>query len=228
MVSVESQSETPDLMPVEVDDAMRELLQRFPLPAGVMDADCSQEEIAQAFNMSVNTVATWIKQGGMPVVQHGGNGRRYIIRLSHCWAWRKATEAQEDTRDRHNKAQITALQASFLGLEVNDPRAEMTPQQRREAAMADIAWSKAAHMRRQLVPLGDVVNLLETLFQIVRDGIEAMPDRLERELSLKPDQVSTVVRVGDDVLRSMTEAVEEAELKERDVPDVDVQERWLI
>lgn len=228
MVAQDNPAETPELLPVDVDDQLREIIERYPLPHGVMDADCNQEEIAQALNTTVNTVAKWIKQDGMPVAQAGGNGRPYVLRLSHCWAWRRAREAEIDLRSRHNKAQVAALQASFLGLEVNDPQAEMTPQQRKEAAMADIAWSKAAHMRRQLVPLGDVVDLYESIARIVRDGIEAMPDRLERELSLKPEQVQAVVRAGADILRAMTDRIEEEELRERDVPDVEVQERWLI
>ncbi|PTX38711.1 DNA packaging protein Nu1 [Gemmobacter caeni] len=228
MVASEGQVGVPELIPVEVDDVLRDMLDRFPLPHGVQDADCNQEEIAQALNTTVTTVAKWIKQDGMPVVQAGGNGKAYVLRLSHCWAWRRAREADQDLRARHNKAQVVALQASFLGLEMDDPQASMTPQQRREAAMADIAWSKAAHMRRQLVPLADVVDLYEAIAKIVRDGLEALPDRLERELSLKPDQVSDVSRAGADILRAMADRIEEEELRERDVPDVEVQERWLI
>ena len=78
-----------DLIPVDVDDALAEMLMRHPLPAGVLDADCNQEQIAMALGTTVNTVARWIKQDGMPVAQHGGNGRAYILRLSHCWAWRR-------------------------------------------------------------------------------------------------------------------------------------------
>jgi phage terminase Nu1 subunit (DNA packaging protein) len=218
----------PELVAVEVDAALAEMLARFPLPSGVQDADCNQEEIAQALNTTVNTVAKWIRQDGMPVAQPGGNGRAYVLRLSHCYAWKKAQQADLDLRSRHNRDQVAKMQASFLGLDLDDPQANMTPAQRREAAMADIAWSKAAHMRRQLVPLQDVVDLLETLFQICRDGIEAMPDRLEREINLKPEQVASVVRAGSDILNKMSEHIEERELRERDVPDVDVQERWLI
>ncbi|RRH71393.1 DUF1441 family protein [Falsigemmobacter faecalis] len=219
---------TPELLPVEVSAELQAMLDRFPLPPGVMDADCNQEEIAQALNTTVNTVAKWIRHDQMPVAQAGGNGRAYVLRLSHCWAWRKAREADVDLRNRHNRDQVAALQASFLGLTIDDPQANMTPQQRRDAAQADIAWSKASHMRRQLVPLGDVVDLLESLFRIVREGVEALPDRLERELGLRPEQVAAVVRFGDDVLQSMTARIEEAELSERDVPDVEVQRQWVI
>lgn len=225
---MEGQPEAPDLIPVEVDPDLQLVLDRFPLPGGIQDADCNQEEIAQALNTTVNTVAKWIRQDGMPVAQQGGNGKAYVLRLSHCWAWRKAREADADLRSRHNKQQVAALQASFLGMEVDDPQAAMTPALRRETALADIAWSKAAHMRRQLVPLSDVLDLYESILQIVRDGLKAMPDLLEREIALRPEQVGSVVRICDDVLNKMSERIDEAELRERDVQDVDVQERWLI
>lgn len=225
---MESQLETLDLVAVEIDPDLLAILARFPLPPGIQDADCNQEEIAQALNTTVNTVAKWIRQDGMPVAQQGGNGKAYILRLSHCWAWRKARDADADVRSRHTKQQVAALQASFLGMEVDDPQAAMTPAQRRETALADIAWSKAAHMRRQLVPLSDVLDLYESIFQIVRDALKAMPDLLEREIALRPEQVGSVVRICDDVLNKMSERIEEAELRERDVADVEVQERWLI
>ncbi len=218
----------PELLAVEIDPELRAMLDRFPLPTGVQDADCNQEEIAQALNTTVNTVAKWIKQDGMPVAQAGGNGKAYVLRLSHCWAWRMARDADVDQKNRHNRAQVAAMQASFLGLDLDDPQAQMTAKQRRETADADIAWSRAAHLRRQLLPLADVVDLLESVCKVMRDGIEAMPDRLERELGLRPEQVQAVVRIGNDVLQTMAEKIEGAELQERDVPDVEVQKQWVI
>ncbi|MBJ2150641.1 terminase small subunit [Paracoccus sp. IB05] len=225
---MESQSDSPELIAVEVAPEFQEILDRFPLPHGVQDADCNQEEIAQALGTTVNTVAKWIRQDGLPVAQQGGNGKAYVLRLSHCYAWRKGREAEADLRSNHNKQQVAAMQASFLGLDIDNPQAAMSPAQRRETAMADIAWSKAAHMRRQLVPLADVLELQESIFQIVREGLKAMPDLLEREINLKPEHVAAVVRVCDDVLNKMAERVEEEELAERDVPDVEVQDRWVI
>jgi len=220
--------ETTDLIAVEIDDALRSMLERFPMPRGVRDADMNQEEIAQALNTTVNTIAKWIKQDAMPVVQHGGNGKAYILRLSHCYAWKKARDAADSQKVQHNKAQINALQAEFLGLDTESPMAGLSARQREEMARADITWSKAQHMRKQLVPLEDVVSVLEAVCTKVREGIEAMPDRLEREMNLSPAQVALVVRVGKDILQSIHDRIDEAELQERDIPDVEVQKQWMI
>jgi non-ribosomal peptide synthetase component E (peptide arylation enzyme) len=155
-------------------------------------------------------------------------GKPYILRLSHCWAWKRAREAEQDDRSRHNKDQIARLQAEFLGLDVDSPLSQMSAKQRRELADADIAYSRAKQMRRQLLQLDDVVELLESLFATMRDGIEAMPDRLERELSLRPEEVAIVQRVGSDVLTAMAERIEEAELRDQDVEAVEVQRQWTI
>lgn len=66
----------------------------------------------------------------------------------------------------------------------------MTPKERRELAEADMRWSEAQRRRRQLVQIGDVFDLLEGIGKIVRDGVEAMPDRLERELELNRPYLS--------------------------------------
>ena len=135
---MDSMDETPDLIAVEIDDALRSMLERFPMPKGVQDADMNQEEIAQALNTTVNTIAKWIKQDDMPVVQQGGNGKAYILRLSHCYAWKKARDAADSQKVQHNKAQINALQAEFLGLDTESPMAGLSARQREEMARADI------------------------------------------------------------------------------------------
>lgn len=225
---MDGMDETPDLIAVEIDDALGSLLERYPLPRGVMDADMNQEEIAQSLNTTVNTVAKWIRQDGMPVVQQGGNGKAYILRLSHCYAWKKGRDAAVSLQSQHNKAQINALQAEFLGMDTNSPMAGLSAKQRDELAAADIRWSRAQHLRKQLVPLADVVSVLEAICTKVREGIEAMPDRLERELNLKPEEVAAVVRIGEDVLQTIHDRIEEAELNERDIADVEVQTQWMI
>lgn len=221
------QDQPPQLLPVEVDDELAHQLRRFPLPETILDADMNQEEIGRAFDTTVNTVSKWIRDG-MPVAQVGGNGRAYVLRLSHCWAWRMAREAEADQRNRHNENQISLLRAEFLGVEVGDQAAQLSAKERRELAEADMRWSEAQLRRRRLVQRTDMVDLLESIGKIVRDGLEGMPDRLERELDLSPAQVAVVDRIGKDILTAIADRIEEEELTGRDIDDTDIGARLLI
>lgn len=228
VLTVEHEGQAPDLMPVDISVELADLIARYPLPAGVLDADMNQTEMAQALKTSMPTINKWISSENMPVVQEGGLGKAYTLRLSHCWAWKQARDESERVRQRHSASQINALQASFLGIDIEDPQASLSAKQRSELAQADILHSKAMQQRRQLVPLDDIVELLESIFTITRDKVEAMPDILERELGLRPEQVVMVQRIGADLLTSLSEKIEEKELSERDVVDVEVQKQWLI
>lgn len=220
--------ETIKLLDVDVTLDMQAKLDRHPLPDGVNDADMNQDELAAALGTSVNTVGKWIKEADFPVVESGGAGKAYVLRLSHCYSWKMERDAREKTRSAHNQDSILKMQAELLGLDISDPQASLTTRERKELNEADFAYSRAAQMRKQLLRLDDVTDLLESVFKIMRDGIEGMPDRLERELNLKPEEVGLVVRVGRDILTTMTEKINAAELREKQVEDVEVSNRLVI
>jgi len=213
---------------MDIDPALADLVAKYPLPAGVLDADMNQDEMASALSTTVNSISKWLRSEGMPMVQEGGLGKAYVLRLSHCWAWKAGRDDADHQRRNHNADQISMLQASFLGFDAENPLASLSAKDRTQLAQADIQHSRAMQMRRQLVRLDEVVELLESLFTETRNMIEAMPDVLERELSLKPEEVAKVDRIGTDLLTALSEKIEAAELTERDVPDIEVQRQWTI
>lgn len=73
-----------------------------------------------------------------------------------------------------------------------------------------------------------MLDLLESIGKIVRDGVEAMPDRLERELDLNPVQVAAVVRIGSDILTAIADRIEESELQDPDLAEADFGSSLLI
>jgi hypothetical protein len=227
-----------DVDAVDVSAELAALVCAFPLPAGVPDEKMNVAEIALAMRVSANTVAKWTATSVLasdwtalpqfPVIEVGGPGRAYSIQLSHAWAWRQHRDGIETERSKSAARAIEAMQASFLNLDPRDAEGGMTAKLRRELAEADFAYSKAATMRRRLVDIDEVQQVLESVFQIMRDGMESMPDRLERELGLKPDQVDLIVRLADDILREMADRIEDAELRERDLSDDEIPDRVLI
>ncbi len=221
--------EREDLLSVEVTPEMQDILDRFPLPDGVPDSDeMNQAEIAAALNVTVNTLGKWLGDETFPVVQRGGMGKPYVLRLSHCYAWKMARDADEDLRRSRNRHVIEKLQASFLGMDLDDPGAALSAKDRKGLAEADFAHSRAAQMRRQLVRLEEVVDLLDSVFGILRNAVEGMPDRLERELGLKPEEVALVERLGSDILEMAVERIEAAELQERDIAYIAPSNQLLI
>ena len=218
-------------MDAKLSDDLQKIVTDFPLPEGVPDADMNIDEIAAALATTVNTVSKWIKdqtEPRFPVVQTGGQGRAYVLRLSHCFAWKKHRDGSEVARIQQNRNAIEKVQASFLNVDLEEPGATLSAKDRRALAEADLVHSKAAMMRRQLVKLDDVTELLESILKVVRDGLESMPDRLERELDLKPQEVVLVQRISADILNTMGSKIEEAELVERDISDAEVPSQLLI
>jgi len=227
-----------DIADVAVSGPLSDLLAAHPLPAGVPDADMNQGGIAAALNVTTNTVGKfvarsvvaedWSNEEDFPVIEHGGMGKPYVIRLSHAYAWRQHRASLEIDRDRRSRDAIMAMQATFLGVDPSDEKMILDPGERRKMAEADIVFQKARMLRRQLVELDEITELLEKVFAIMRDGIEGMLDRLERELGLKPEQVSLVVRLGDDILNGVAQRIEAAELKNGDLTDDEIPDRILI
>ncbi|MBN8291038.1 terminase small subunit [Rhodobacter sp. NTK016B] len=213
-----TETESPALLPVEVGEDLAALIAAHPLPEGVEDADLNQDGVASAFNKTVNTVAKWTKDG-MPFVQEGGPGKSYVYRLSHCWAWFQDRDARLKAEAAHASKQVSALQAHFLGLDVDQPEAQLSWKDRQEMARADLIYQQAARGRRSLVPLDDVVELAEALLVTAREGLSNLADRLERELGLSAAQVSAVQRAATDTIKSMRAKIERAELVERDDDD---------
>lgn len=193
------------------------LVARHPLPEGVETAEMSQEDVAAALSVSVNTVAKWIKLG-MPVVEPGGQGRAYVLDLAECWAWKAERDAQDAARDGAAKKAVQDMQASFLGLEGGQSDG-LSPLQRRQLAEADMVQSRAAQLRRQLVPLEEVREMLDDIFGIIREGVESLPDRLERVLDLDADEVELVTDTGRGLLGDMADRIAEAQLEEREIED---------
>ncbi|MEL7090247.1 MAG: terminase small subunit [Pseudomonadota bacterium] len=205
-----------ELMDVPVPDSVAALVATYPLPVGVPDADMNQAEIAQALNTTVPTVKRWLNEADFPVIQRGGMGKAYIMRLSQCYAWKQDRDAAEKLRDKHNKDAAARLQATFLSVDVDDTAATLTARQRRDLAEADFAYNRAAKERQELLPVDDVRDVLEGMMIAFRDAIEAQADRLEREAGLSVPQVELLRRSGRDTLEAVIATIQTDLLDDQD------------
>lgn len=173
-----------------------ELIRRYPLPEGVVDVVMNREELAEALATSLNTISAWINSG-MPVEQHGGPGKAYELRLSRCWAWRQWKKSEEDRHSQEVKAATAAMRLALVGGESGDSIEALDPKQRREIIAAQIEHEKLLMQRRQLMRREDVGDLLEQLFTIIRDTMEAAPDRVERAQPIPAKAVLAFIEICD-------------------------------
>lgn len=194
-------------------------LAQHPLPEGVPDADMSLDELAAAMNVSTNTTSKWAKRDGMPVIEEGGPGRAYVVRLSEAWAWREWSQAQEAKRSSAAQAATHALQQRMLDLPDMGP--SLTHKDLRGMAEASMVWNQARKDKGELCEVADVTALLDDLVEVIREGLATLPDVLERELGLNPDQVRAVERAGRDIVADLHQRIAAAELAGPDMASID-------
>ena len=191
-------------------------VERFPLPQGVADAVLNKSQLARALNVSEPTVDRWIGDG-MPVLSTGTNGRSYEFQLSECYAWRKAREAEREAENDAAERAVQEMRLALVGGKAGTSEQALPPRERRELYAAEREYMQMAQARGELVRFDDMVDVLDGALAAVRAGIEAMPDRLGRELSLTTPQVLVAVRLADDILddlsKSLAKFVEQQQAK---------------
>lgn len=169
-----------------------ELVARYPLREGVPDAVLNRSELAEFFDVSALTITAWVNDG-MPVLSKGGQGQAYEFQASACWAWKSARDRAEALRSDAARAAIAAQRLALVGGSVGDSIEALPPKERREILAAQIAHEQWLAARNQLLRRDDVVDMLTAVFAIVRDGLEAMPDRIERVTAIDAKAVAELI-----------------------------------
>lgn len=181
-------------------------VERFPLPQGVADAVLNKSQLARALNVSEPTVDRWIADG-LPVLSAGTNGRSYEFQLSECFAWRKAREAERKAEDDAAERAVQEMRLALVGGKTGSTEQALPPKERRELYAAEREYMEMARTRGELVRYDDMVEVLDGALSAVRAGLEAMPDRIGRELSLTTPQVLVVVRLADDIMDQLSKSL---------------------
>lgn len=201
-------------------------LRRYPLPEGQPDTELNRAMLAEAFGVTGPTIDRY-RSEGMPVREDGGNGRAYVFQLSECFAWLQHRNAER--RGVTERAEAVARQMRLHMLratEQDDPTSALSPRERREILQAELVSMQAAEARRALVRVDDMALLLEDLLGTVRQALDALPDRLEREAGVGPEVTGKAVEICDQVLMQMRLMIERAHLEERDF-DVEAEDGTL-
>jgi phage terminase Nu1 subunit (DNA packaging protein) len=180
-------------------DEIDEMVRRHPLPANTVDCVLNREELAAALGTSLPTISAWIA-AGMPVRQMGGSGMAYELQLSHCYAWRQAQKANEELRSQEARKAIEAMRLALVGGQAGDTLEALDPKTRREIIAAQIEQERFMQHRNLLLRRDDVRDGLEEMLTLVRDVMDAAPDRVERIQGMPPKAVEAFIDVCDSVI----------------------------
>lgn len=176
------------------------LIAAYPLPDGVPDAVVNQYQLADALNTSQTTLANW-RRLGLPVEVEGTNGRSYQFRLAICFAWMRRREAQDRAARLAAEDATQQLRLALTGGTVG-PGADpgLSKRDAIETLQLEKAWTDAAKARGELVDATEAAEALQAVFAEIRDGLDAAPDRLGRELGLDGAGIEAAQLICDDIL----------------------------
>jgi phage terminase Nu1 subunit (DNA packaging protein) len=187
---------------------IEELVARFPLAAGVPDAVLNRSELADFFEVSMLTISNWIT-AGMPVKTKGGHGQAYELQLSECWAWKCARDRNEEMRSEQARAAIEAQRLNLVGGGMGETIEALDPKTRREIMAAQREFELLEAHRNRLMRREDVLELLNSVFGILQDTVDAMPDLVERQEGvLSATAADAVERIGDLLIENVRLKVE--------------------
>jgi phage terminase Nu1 subunit (DNA packaging protein) len=185
------------------------LVAAFPLPAGVPDAVVNKYQLADALAVSQTTLDNW-RRAGLPVEEEGTNGRSYQFRLSVCHAWAAQRREGEASARRQAEGAAQQLRLALIG---DDPgaaaRSRLSPREQREILEAEVAYMQAARRRLELIEAEAVAEAFQDVFAAIRDGLDALPDRLGRELALDGAGIEAAQAICDDVMQGARRRVRE-------------------
>ena len=179
---------------------------QFPLPDGVDDQVLNRAQLARALDKTVVTVDDYVAKG-MPVEEKGSNGQAYKFQLSRCWAWLRERDTAEAERNEAAERAVGQMRLALLGGEDGDSEQALSPKDRAALYESEHRYMQAAQLRGELVRRGDMVDLLERVFAIVRDSVSALPDRLARECGLSGHQIDRTITACDDLLEETRKTI---------------------
>ncbi|MEL7166683.1 MAG: hypothetical protein AAGL96_14525 [Pseudomonadota bacterium] len=202
--------QAPALRPLTAEEVA--LAEAFPLPGNTPDAIVNKSQLEVALNVSGTTISAWLRRpdNPLPFETAGANGRSYEFRLSVAYAWMRAMRADEESAKAAGDAAAAQLSLALLGGETAaDANGKMSLADQRKLLELEALRRVEATNRGELVRRDDLVLGVEEIFAAIRDGLDALPDRLARELGLEGRDLERIETACDDVLSSASRSVSE-------------------
>ena len=133
-----------------------------------------------------------------------------MFRLSVCFAWARARDAAQEAERASAMGAAHQLRMALVGgASAAGDRVRLSPKEQRELLELEHAYMIAARDRGELMLAEEVAATFESVFAAIRDALDALPDRLARELSLDGRGIQAAQVIADDVLAAAKREVEE-------------------
>lgn len=203
-------NEAPAPRPFTAEEAA--LVAQYPLPPGTPDEVVNKSQLATGLGVSETTISAWLRrpEDPLPSEAAGANGRSYQFRLSLAFAWMRRMRAHEDSARAAGDAAVAQLQMALLGGETaGSVTGKLSMADQRKLLELELTRTQAARQRGELIRREDVVTGTEEVFAAIRDALDALPDRLARELGLDGRAMEKIERACDDALSGAARAVAE-------------------
>lgn len=182
------------------------LIERFPLPAGVPDAVLNKRELSDFFGISLPTLDAWIADG-LPAKVEGTNGRQWEFQASAAWAWKCNRDEGDRIKSTEAQAAIAAMRLALIGGKSGNSIQSLPPKERQQLYDVEASYERLKRERHQSLDRDEVSHVLNDLLRMVRDGVSALPDTLERVASLDGKAVSATIEACDELLEELERAI---------------------
>lgn len=168
-------------------------------------------EAASFFGVSQPTLKRWI-DAGAPVAERGSNGVSYRLSLRAIADWRRGQAEAETAEAEERAARDAQLRLELLGgtaLTAGDAgAAALTPAQRAAALQEEVARTKLAQLRRELVPAEEEALALGETLAALKTRLRQIPDVAAPELGLDAAGMGRLAALIDDALAETADAIE--------------------
>ena len=147
----------------------------------------TRQEIADLFGVSHTTVDAWVKRG-LPVVQRGARGKKWVINTAEVSEWIKQREIEklsgEGVSDAEElKRRKLAAETAKVELELSRLKAEIVPLAQLERALANVFAEMKTRMRSvpsriatSLIGEDNETRIKAVILQEIDQALEALGD----------------------------------------------------
>jgi phage terminase Nu1 subunit (DNA packaging protein) len=143
----------------------------------------NKSQAAAWFDVSLATIDAWIRRGA-PCVERGAKGSAWVFDLRDLARWYFGKQ-------------------SSPGAEGSIDPASMSPKERLDHYRALREQAKHQQEMGQLIPAIEFENGIASIVKPLANGIESLPDLLERDVGLTGAQVGRAIEVCDALRESL-------------------------